>query len=190
MRAWHLGIVITLIALSSGLSDARSLRHGTVNPCSVFDNHPCMPTFCSVFDRQPCVPEPQYGYGQDLRLTIDSDGTYEMPDHDLNTIRDVFAALRACWQPPDESQARAGMQMSVRFSFRRDGQVIAPPRITYATPDVPSDTRQVYRDAINKALERCTPLLFTKGLGGAIAGRSIAVRYVDNRPAEQKELLP
>jgi hypothetical protein len=34
------------------------------------------------------------------------------------------------------------------------------------------------------ALERCTPLRFTPGLGGAIAGRPIAIRYVDNRNAQ------
>jgi hypothetical protein len=35
--------------------------------------------------------------------------------------------------------------------------------------------------AITAALERCTPLPFTDGLGGAVAGRPIAIRFVDNR---------
>ena len=41
-----------------------------------------------------------------------------------------------------------------------------------------------YHDAIMAALERCTPLRFTSGLGGALAGRPIAIRYVDDRNAE------
>jgi hypothetical protein len=30
-------------------------------------------------------------------------------------------------------------------------------------------------------LNACLPLKFTSGLGGALAGRPIAIRYVDNR---------
>jgi hypothetical protein len=73
------------------------------------------------------------------------------------------------------------MQMSVRFAFKRSGEIIAAPRVTYATPDVPPETRGTYLRAITAALERCTPLRFTEGFGGAVAGRPIAIRFVDNR---------
>jgi hypothetical protein len=56
--------------------------------------------------------------------------------------------------------------------------------VTYASPDAPPAARNIYHDAIMAALERCTPLPFTPGLGGAIAGRPIAIRYVDDRNAE------
>ena len=39
----------------------------------------------------------------------------------------------------------------------------------------------VYREAVTTALERCTPLPFTDGLGGAVAGRPITVRFIDDR---------
>jgi hypothetical protein len=35
--------------------------------------------------------------------------------------------------------------------------------------------------AINASLDACLPLTVTRGLGGALAGRPIAIRYVDNR---------
>lgn len=186
MRTRHaaLAIVFALLSLSwAAPGEARSIRHGWVAPCSVFDNHPCEPTFCSVFDRNPCVPSPQYGIGQDLRLTVESDhkDPYVMPGHDLDTIRDLFAALRACWKPPEPEKAQQGMEMSVRLSFKRDGAMVAPPRVTYVSKGTPDDTRQIYRDAITAAFDSCLPLHFTKGLGGAIAGRPIAIRYVDNR---------
>ena len=63
------------------------------------------------------------------------------------------------------------MQMTVRLSFKRDGEMFGQPRLTYATPGNSIDTRKTYRDAIDAALARCTPLTVTKGLGGAIAGR-------------------
>jgi hypothetical protein len=73
------------------------------------------------------------------------------------------------------------MQMSVRFAFKRRGEIIATPRVTYATPEISAQTRETYLHAINAALERCTPLHFTDGMAGAIAGKPIAIRFVDNR---------
>jgi hypothetical protein len=111
----------------------------------------------------------------------DQAAKYRRPDHDLDTIGDLFAALRSCWSPPPADIAREGMQMSVRFSFKRSGEIIAVPRVTYATAGTPADTRATYLKAINASLQACQPLKFTSGLGGALAGRPIAIRYVDNR---------
>jgi hypothetical protein len=73
------------------------------------------------------------------------------------------------------------MQMTVRFSFRRSGDMIGPPRVTFATAGVPTDVRETYFKAISASLDACVPMKFTGGLGGAVAGRPIAIRYVDNR---------
>jgi hypothetical protein len=156
-------------------------------PCSVLDPRPCTPYYCSVFGHGPCIPEIDYPYGQDLRLTVESvppeqdAAKYKKPDHDLDNIGDLFAALRSCWSPPAEDAAREGMQMSVRFSFKKSGEMIAAPRLTFATSGVSADTRTTYLNAINASLNACLPLKFTDGLGGALAGRPIAIRYVDNR---------
>ena len=58
-----------------------------------------------------------------------------------------------------------GMQMSVRLAFKRSGEIIGTPRVTYTSPDAPPRARDVYHDAITAALERCTPMPFTDGLG-------------------------
>jgi hypothetical protein len=148
---------------------------------------PCTPTFCSVFNRGPCIPEIEYPYGENLQLTIESvpshddAAKYQKPDHDLDTIGDLFAQLRSCWSPPPAESAHEGMQMSVRFSFKRTGEIIASPRMTFATAGMPADVRDTYLKAINASLDACKPLKFTDGLGGALAGRPIAIRYVDNR---------
>ena len=67
------------------------------------------------------------------------------------------------------------------IGFKRDGQLIGTPRMTFVTPDASSKDRDTYRRAIDAALDRCTPIPFSNGMGGAIAGRPIAVRFVDNR---------
>ena len=187
-------IIICLVALLVGMSaaDARPRRQIDATPfshapCSVLDGRPCTPYYCSVLNHGPCIPEIDYPTGENLQLTIeavppqDQAAKYQKPDHDLDTIGDLFAALRSCWSPPPADSAREGMQMSVRFSFRRSGEIIATPRLTYSTAGVPADTRAAYLKAINTSLDACMPLKFTGGLGGALAGRPIAIRYVDNR---------
>ena len=165
-------------------------------PCSVFDRRPCTPSFCSVFNHGPCIPEIDYPYGENLQLTVetvpsqDDKTKYSKPDHDLDSIGDLFAELRSCWSPPPADDAKEGMQMTVRFSFKRDGEIIATPRLTFATVGVSADTRATYLKAINASLDACVPLKFTDSLGGALAGRPIAIRYVDNRELQQQPGKP
>lgn len=152
-------------------------------PCSVFDRAPCTPAFCGVYGHWPCVPL-QPSLPQGLLLTIKSSDVTDggkAPEGPVNSIRDLFAALRGCWEPPPLDEALHGMQMSVRFSFKRSGEPIATPRVTYTSHEADQDTRQIYRHAIDAALERCTPMPFTQGMGGAIAGQPIAIRFVDDR---------
>jgi hypothetical protein len=149
--------------------------------CSVFDRGPCTPAFCSVFQDGVCIPDYGFPIGQDLRLTVESKARPDKPDGDIDTIGSLFKMLRACWEPPQQDRARAGMEVSVRLSFKRSGELIAAPRWTYTTPHTPDDARKLYRDAVNSSLARCAPLHFSKGMAGAIAGRPIAIRYVDNR---------
>src|ERR1700741_1534745 len=187
-------IIICLIVAFAGIgaADAQSRRHIDATPfshapCSVLDGRPCTPTYCSVFNHGPCIPEIDYPYGENLQLTIqtvppkEDEPKYQRPDHDLDTIGDLFAQLRSCWSPPPVDQAREGMQMSVRFSFKRSGDLIGPPRMTFATSGASADIRSTYLKAINDSLDACLPVKFSDGLGGALAGRPLMVRFVDNR---------
>lgn len=184
-----------------GAADARQRRPVDATPfshapCSVLDGQPCTPSFCSVFNHGPCIPEIDYPYGENLQLTVetvpsrDDAAKYQRPGHDLDSIGDLFAALRSCWSPPPADSARQGMQMSVRFSFKRSGEIIGTPRLTFATAGVPADVRATYLKAINASLDACMPLKFTGGLGGALAGRPIAIRYVDNRDLGKQSGAP
>jgi hypothetical protein len=196
--AFTAGLITCLFAWPPP-ADARDTSVLTHNPypCSVLSPYPCHPTFCSVFSRHPCQPDINYGFGQDLRLTIASrtppktDATADPstpgskteppPERRLDTIRDMFAALRACWVPPASDAARPGTQLSVRLSFKRNGEPVGEPRVTFVSPGTAPDVRQTYLDAVTAALKRCTPLPFSPGLGGALAGRPIAIRFIDDR---------
>ena len=202
LRRIAIGLTIAVAGLAvAGTADA-GRRHSidatpfSHAPCSVLSRRPCTPSFCSVFNHGPCIPEIDYPYGENLQLTVESvpsqddAAKYQKPDHDLDNISDLFAALRSCWTPPLAESAKGGMQMTVRFSFKRSGDMIGPPRVTFATAGTPADVRGTYLKSINASLGACVPLKFTGGLGGALAGRPIAIRYVDNREVDKQKASP
>jgi hypothetical protein len=180
-------------------------------PCSMLSGRPCHPSFCGAFHRGPCFPQYLPLIGENLQLTIvstdDNDprnipgggaaenaDTNKSGDNDktaerkpLDSIGKMYAALRACWVPPPRNLARHGMEYTIRFAFKRDGEIVAPPFVTYASHDAPTNVRDLYRDAVDAALNRCTPLHFSDGMAQAVAGRPIAVRFVDNRTADQEK---
>ena len=82
------------------------------------------------------------------------------------------------------------MEYTIRFALKRDGTMIAAPRMTYSSHEASAETRQVYRKAIDAALKRCTPLHFSGGMAGAVAGRPIAIRFVDDRSTDRPQKLP
>jgi hypothetical protein len=199
IAAGYAAIAVAVGAAMSG-AQAQVRQPPAQAPCSVLSGRPCHPSFCGVFHRGPCFPDYLPALGEDLRVTIistDDNGTISQPsgnagavnadtgaganNHTVDSIMAMFAALRACWVPPPKDRARRGMQYTIRFAFKRDGEIIAPPWRTYSSHDAPADVREVYGAAIDAALKRCTPLPFSKGMGEAIAGRPIVIRFVDDR---------
>jgi hypothetical protein len=105
----------------------------------------------------------------------------------LNTIKEVFAKLYSCWRPPPASRANP-MDITVVVSFNREGAILGQPRITYESANAGDNDRIAYRIAVMETLQRCSPLPFTEGLGGAIAGRPFAVTFrTRKRPPKPEE---
>jgi hypothetical protein len=171
--------------------------------CDLLSGQSCNPSFCSVFHLGPCFPQYLPPIGENLRLTIvstDDDDQTHSPDANANndgnssekmadrksldSIADMYAALRACWTPPPKEVGRHGMEYTIRFAFRRDGEIVAPPRRTYSSHEVSDEVRDTYRDAIEATLKRCTPLKFSMRMAGAVAGRPISLRFADERTLE------
>ena len=55
------------------------------------------------------------------------------------------------------------------------------------TRGISTDMRAAYQRAVAAALKRCNPLAFTPKLGGALAGRPFAIRFIDNRDFRRPE---
>jgi hypothetical protein len=104
---------------------------------------------------------------------------------EVNTIREVFARLRTCWKPPPASQANPGIDITVIVSFNRAGDILGRPRISYESEQADDNDRLAYRIAVMEALQRCTPMPFTEGMAGAIAGRPFAVQFHNRKRSPQ-----
>jgi hypothetical protein len=114
----------------------------------------------------------------------------QKPQAPLNTLKDIGAALQACWVPPPMDQSRPGMQITVLMSFRRNGELFGQPRITFESAGASDDERLAYRIAVAQMLQRCAPLPFTEALGNAMAGRPFRMRLIDERKLKQAENAP
>jgi len=105
----------------------------------------------------------------------------------LDTIKDVFKRLYSCWKPPPLSEANP-TDITVIVSFNREGAILGRPKITYESEQASDNDRLKYRIAVMETLQRCTPLPFTEGLGGAVAGRPFAVPFrTRKRPPKNEE---
>ena len=82
---------------------------------------------------------------------------------------------------------------TIRFSFTRDGHILGQPRFTYVQAGLSANAKQALKQMIGHALITCTPLSFTNGLGGAIAGRPFSIRIFKEPKAPsgvEHELTP
>jgi hypothetical protein len=144
----------------------------------------------------PCGPYDQYqdSIGQELRMTLmllpRGKTATEPPaaaapaplPQKLNTIRDVFGALRACFAGAPFGENSQDLAATIRFSFTRDGHILGEPRFTYVQSGISASAKQSFEQAIGHALLSCAPFPFTEGLGGALAGRPFSIRIV--KPAK------
>jgi hypothetical protein len=94
-------------------------------------------------------------------------------EHPINSVREIRAGLRRCWVPPS---TRVPPQLTVRFSLKRNGEILRQPLISYTSPDTLEDERAALHAAVLAAIAHCTPLPISDSLGAIIAGRPINLR--------------
>ena len=118
-------------------------------------------------------------------------GAAAQSDQPVNTIKDVYARIRTCWRPPPPSLAHAAIDITVIVSFNRAGEILGHPRVTYESEQADDNDRLIYRIAVMETLQRCTPMPFTEGMAGAVAGRPFVIQFHNRKPppAEKRAWL-
>jgi hypothetical protein len=109
----------------------------------------------------------------------------------VDSIHDVIARLRTCWKPPPAGRAHPGIDITVIVSFNRSGDILGHPKITYESEQATDNDRVMYRIAVMEALQRCTPMPFTEGMAGAVAGRPFRIQFQNRKrpPVEKRAWL-
>jgi hypothetical protein len=90
-----------------------------------------------------------------------------------NTLRELFPALTRCWHAPAQSE---GSAVTVGITLRRDGTMFGQPTITYSKLMGDAEAQKRFVASVLASI--------TNGLGGAIAGRRILIRFESHAPQQ------
>ncbi|MGO4525141.1 hypothetical protein AB4097_09790 [Microvirga sp. 2MCAF35] len=132
------------------------------------------------FEQPPSLPESFNG--------IIHPRTDEEPPKKVNTLGDIGKAMQACWQPGGVRYS--GQEVTIRLSFKRNGEVLGKPMIThYRAGEPDAENRQAFTQAVREALVRCSPMPFSESLGAAVAGRLFTFRFIDAPVPEKNQAL-
>jgi hypothetical protein len=98
----------------------------------------------------------------------------------IETLRGIGEVIGTCWRRP-EGSGYTGQEITHRVAFKRSGEVLGQPRITYYKPAGGPEQRESFARSVREAFVRCSPLRFSEKLGAAVAGRLFTFRFVDEQ---------
>ena len=123
--------------------------------------------------------QPPTSLPQQLNGVLRPLGREEMRATRIDNVRQVFAAISSCWRLARKEAT--GQQMTLRMSFKRSGEVLGKPRITYYEGTPGSAASRDFTDSVRAAFRACVPLPFTESFGAAVASRPFTFRFIDER---------
>jgi hypothetical protein len=101
-----------------------------------------------------------------------------------NTLKELWAQLGECLQTADGAE---GLDVTIVFSLTRDGALLGKPRITHSNSSPGADLRRA-AVSLERAMNKCLPVSITDALGGAIAGRPLALRVLGRRKKKDTDV--
>jgi len=107
------------------------------------------------------------------------------PAGQVNDLIEIQAALADCWQFPPVDEGRAPVDVVFTVSFKRSGELFGKPRVVKFSREVSDAERERFYQAVAEAIDRCSPMPFTESMGGAVAGRTFHIRFIDSRKRKQ-----
>jgi hypothetical protein len=109
------------------------------------------------------------------------------PTASINTLQDLMVAFAGCWQPPRADTSKGPVDLTFQVSFKRNGELFGKPRAISFARAVTDEERQRYYTAVAEAIDRCSPMPFTDSMGGAVAGRTFRINFLDRRNTRKAE---
>jgi len=109
------------------------------------------------------------------------------PIGQVSDLIEIQAALADCWQFPPVDEGRAPVDVNFTVSFKRAGDLFGKPRVVKFSREVSDAERERFYHAVVEAIARCSPMPFIDSMGGAIAGRTLHIRFIDSRQRKQAD---
>ena len=110
------------------------------------------------------------------------------PTGQVNTLQELMTALAGCWSPPPLDNGRSPVDLTFQVSFKRSGELFGKPRVVNFARQVSQEERERYQLAVVEAIDRGSPMPFTETMGGAVAGRTFRVNFLDRRNSGKAEV--
>ena len=110
------------------------------------------------------------------------------PTAPVNNLQDLMQAFARCWSPPPIDTSRQPVDLTFQVSFKRSGELFGKPRAIQFAHEVTPQERERYYQAVAEAVERCSQMPFTDSMGGAVAGRTFRVNFIDARNRKQADV--
>ena len=107
------------------------------------------------------------------------------PARPVGTLSEVASSIRACWRAPAGLTRLERMDVTVRFSLRRDGSAFPGSRVTFATLPADGEARRRLAQSALDAVRDCTPVRLSETLAASIAGRPLVLRFTHQAPKGQ-----
>jgi len=130
-------------------------------------------------------------HAQGTILSIEIRGTNSNPTRPkapVNDLQDLMAAFAGCWSPPPLDRARQPVDLTFQVSFKRSGELFGKPRTIQFARSIAPEERERYYTAVAEAVDRCSQMPFTDSMGGAVAGRTFRVNFIDRRNSRKAEV--
>lgn len=151
----------------------------------------CGLAICARFDAAVAQPRraptgPGVGQGMILQISIFRPNPRpERPTAPVNNLQELMGAIKGCWSPPPADDNRQPLDLNFTISFKRSGELFGKPRAVIFARPVSDEERQLYYTAVAEAVDRCSQMPFTDTMGGAVAGRTFQIRFIDMRNRKQ-----
>ena len=131
---------------------------------------------------------PAGAQGMILQIEIRRTNSHPVrPTEPVNDLQELSAAFAGCWSPPPVDPQRQPVDLTFQVSFKRSGELFGKPRTVQFARQVTQEERERYYRAVAEAVERCSKMPFTDSMGGAVAGRTFRVNFIDARNRKQAE---
>jgi hypothetical protein len=110
------------------------------------------------------------------------------PTEPIDNLQDLSKAFARCWKPPPVDTSRQPVDLTFQVSFKRSGELFGKPRAIQFAREITPEERERYYQAVAAAVERCSQMPFTASMGGAVAGRTFRVTFIDARNRKQADV--